>query len=225
MKKINEVKRGFRANGGINLRKAGTAKIISLKILLAMILVTSIFASVFKTFAGSNVTYYISNSNVASNARILLEPAMTSRYTDASGRANPYKQRSYNLPSMSNPNYGCAVTAYITGRNIIYGETLNPHNYVDNDQNAICTFSGMKALRSADTSVMANELANGKPVVVRIKTTSGYHWVLVVGINETSGRTYYYYSDFICIDPVTGQYCNLTSAWGWNSNSVNMKLY
>ena len=192
MKKINGVKRIFKTDGGIKLRKIGITKTLSLKIVMAVILVASIFASAFKTFAGSNVTYYISNSNVASNARILLEPAMTSRYTDASGKANPYKQRSYNLPSMSNPNYGCAVTAYITGRNIIYGETLNPHNYVDNDQNASCTFSGMKALRSADTSVMANELANGKPVVVRIKTSSGYHWVLVVGINETSGRTYDY---------------------------------
>ena len=197
---------------------------------LAIVAIFAIFMAlaIGRVFAGSNSTYKIYNSSIARDARILLQPCMTSKYTDAAGNANPYKQRSYKLPSMTGNNYGCAVTAYITGRNILYGENLNPHDYVYDDQNANCKFTGMGSYQAANTGTMAAQLEKGRPVIFRIKTSDNYHFVLVTGIKETAGRGHYYFSDFICIDPVTGEFCYLTEAWGWSdsrTSSAKIRLY
>ncbi len=197
-------------------------------LLTALVVVVITIFTISTVYAGSNNTYSIYNSQIATTAKVMLLPNMKCTYTDGSGDLNPYNQRSYNLPTRGSENYGCAVTAYITGRNIIYKETLNPHNYVKSDASALCTFNGMKAERSVDNSVIASQVLSGKPVIYKIAYNGGTHYVLIIGLKETGGRSYYYDDELICIDPVGGKICYLTNAWGWSSRkagSCKIKLY
>ena len=98
------------------------------------------------------------------------------------------------LQETQNPDFGDIDLA---------GKLSRQHEY-----NQRCFMQTKSSDRSAEMSIMANELQSGRPCVVSVPYEGGSHYVLAVGIRQGASEPYQQ-SDFLCVDSYSGKILTL----------------